>query len=197
MKVIGITGSSGSGKSTVSKIIQNELNAKLIVADEIVKKMQETGQEYFEKIIELLGNEYLNKDAKLNRKKVADLIFKDEEKREEINKLTKKYVVAEIKRKIESSTKEYVVIDAPLLIESGLDKICNIVIGVVADYKTQIERICERDKLTKVEAVSRLNIQPDNEFYRKNVDYIVENNGGEYDKLLGRIRTILQELQQM
>ena len=141
-----------------------------------------------------MGNEYLNKDAKLNRKKVADLIFKDEEKREEINKLTKKYVVAEIKRKIESSTKEYVVIDAPLLIESGLDKICNIVIGVVADYKTQIERICERDKLTKVEAVSRLNIQPDNEFYRKNVDYIVENNGGEYDKLLGRIRNILQEL---
>ena len=197
MKVIGITGSSGSGKSTVSKIIQNELNAKLIVADEIVKKKQETGQEYFEKIIELLGNEYLNKDAKLNRKKVADLIFKDEEKREEINKLTKKYVVAEIKRKIESSTKEYVVIDAPLLIESGLDKICNIVIGVVADYKTQIERICERDKLTKVEAVSRLNIQPDNEFYRKNVDYIVENIGGEYDKILGRIRDILQELQQM
>jgi len=197
MKVIGVTGSSGSGKSTVSKIIQKELNAKLIVADEIVKKMQEPGEEYFEKIVELLGNKYLNKDGKLNRKKVADLIFKNEEKREKINKLTKKYVVTEIISKIENSTSEYIVIDVPLLVESGLNKICNIVIGVISNFEEQIKRICERDNITKEEAIVRLDIQPDNEFYEKNVDYILENNGGENDKLVGRIRTILQELQQM
>ena len=195
MKVIGVTGSSGSGKSTVSKIIQKELNAKLIVADEIVKKMQEPGEEYFEKIVELLGNKYLNRDGKLNRKKVADLIFKDEEKRKEINELTKKYVVTKIVRKIENSTSEYIVIDVPLLVESGLNKICNIVIGVVSNFEEQIKRICSRENIAKEEAIIRLNIQPNNEFYEKNVDYIVENNGGEYDKLVGRIRDILQELQ--
>ena len=195
MKVIGVTGSSGSGKSTVSKIIQKELNAKLIVADEIVKKMQEPGEEYFEKIVELLGNKYLNRDGKLNRKKVADLIFKDEEKRKEINELTKKYVVTKIVRKIENSTSEYIVIDVPLLVESGLNKICNIVIGVVSNFEEQIKRICSRDNIAKEEAIIRLNIQPNNDFYEKNVDYIVENNGGEYDKLVGRIRDILQELQ--
>lgn len=194
MKVIGVTGSSGSGKSTVSKIIQKELNAKLIVADEIVKKMQEPGEEYFEKTIELLGSKYLNKDGKLNRKKVADLIFKDEEKRKKINELTKKYVVTEIISKIENSTSEYIVIDVPLLVESGLNKICNIVIGVISNFEEQIKRICSRDNITKKEAIIRLNIQPDNDFYKKNVDYIVENNGGEYDKLLERIRDILQEL---
>lgn len=194
MKVIGVTGSSGSGKSTVSKIIQKELNAKLIVADEIVKKMQEPGEEYFEKIVELLGNKYLNKNGKLNRKKVADLIFKDEEKRKKINELTKKYVVTEILSKIENSTSEYIVIDVPLLVESGLNKICNIVIGVISNFEEQIKRICSRDNITKKEAIIRLNIQPNNDFYKKNVDYIVENNGGEYDKLLGRIRDILQEL---
>ena len=194
MKVIGVTGSSGSGKSTVSKIIQKELNTKLIVADEIVKKMQEPGEEYFEKIVELLGNKYLNKNGKLNRKKVADLIFKDEEKRKKINELTKKYVVTEILSKIENSTSEYIVIDVPLLVESGLNKICNIVIGVISNFEEQIKRICSRDNITKKEAIIRLNIQPNNDFYKKNVDYIVENNGGEYDKLLGRIRDILQEL---
>lgn len=194
MKVIGVTGSSGSGKSTVSKIIQKELNAKLIVADEIVKKMQEPGEEYFEKTIELLGSKYLNKDGKLNRKKVANLIFKDEEKRKKINELTKKYVVTEILSKIENSTSEYIVIDVPLLVESGLNKICNIVIGVISNFEEQIKRICSRDNITKKEAIIRLNIQPNNDFYKKNVDYIVENNGGEDDKLLGRIRDILQEL---
>lgn len=194
MKVIGVTGSSGSGKSTVSKIIQKELNAKLIVADEIVKKMQEPGEEYFEKTIELLGSKYLNRDGKLNRRKVADLIFRDEEKREEINELTKKYIVTEIIRQIENSTSEYIVIDVPLLVESGLNKICNIVIGVISNFEEQIKRICFRDNIAKEEAIIRLNIQPNNDFYKKNVDYIVENNGGEYDKLLGRIRDILQEL---
>lgn len=195
MKIIGITGSSGSGKSLVAKIISNELDAKLIIADEIVKKMQEPGQEYFKEIVKLLGEEYLNKEGKLDRKKVAKLVFKDEKVRKNLNELTQKYVVTEIKSEIEHSCNEYVVIDVPLLIESGLDKICNLVIGVVSKNEEQIKRICERDKLTKEEALSRLNIQPGNKFYKKNVDYIIENNGGEYDKLLGRIRDILQELQ--
>lgn len=194
MKTIGITGSSGSGKSLVSKIISNELDAKLIIADEIVKKMQQPGNAYFKEIVKLLGEEYLNKEGKLDRKKVAALVFKDEKTRKSINELTKKYVVAEIKNDIKNVDKEYVVIDVPLLIESGLNKMCNLVIGVVSKKEEQIERICKRDKLTKEEALSRLNIQPDNEFYKNNVDYIVENNGGEYDKLLGRIRDILQEL---
>lgn len=194
MKVIGVTGSSGSGKSLVSKIISNELDAKLIIADEIVKKMQQPGNAYFKEIVKLLGEEYLNKEGKLDRKKVAALVFKDEKTRKSINELTKKYVVAEIKNDIKNVDKEYVVIDVPLLIESGLNKMCNLVIGVVSKNEEQIKRICKRDKITKEEALSRLNIQPDNEFYKNNVDYIVENNGGEYDKLLGRIRDILQEL---
>lgn len=194
MKVIGITGSSGSGKSTVAKIVKEELNAKLIVADEIVKKMQQPGNKYFEQIVKFLGEDYLNNEGKLNRKKVAKLIFKDQEIRIKINNLTQKYVVAEIKKEIEKAEHEYVVIDVPLLIESGLNKMCNLVIGVTANKDEQIKRICKRDGLTQKEALARLEAQPNNEFYKKNIKFIIENNGGEYDKLLGRIRLILQEL---
>lgn len=194
MKVIGITGSSGSGKSTVAKIVKEELNAKLIVADEIVKKMQQPGNKYFEQIVKFLGEDYLNNEGKLNRKKIAKLIFKDQEIRIKINNLTQKYVVAEIKKEIEKAEHEYVVIDVPLLIESGLNKMCNLVIGVTANKDEQIKRICKRDGLTQKEALARLEAQPNNEFYKKNIKFIIENNGGEYDKLLGRIRLILQEL---
>ena len=195
MKVIGVTGSSGSGKSTVAKLISKELDAKLVVADDIVKKMQQPENIYFKKIVNLLGEQYLNEEGKLNRKKIAELIFRDKAKRAEINKLTQKYVVTEIKNEIKEATNDYVVIDVPLLIESGLNKMCSLVIGVISDYDIQIKRISLRDGLSKEEAKARLKVQPDNQFYKENVDYIVENNGGEYDKLLGRIRNILQELQ--
>ena len=195
MKIIGITGSSGSGKSTVAKMVAEKLNADLIVADNVVKKLQEPEEEYFKKIVNLVGKDYLNEDGNLDRRKLASLIFKDEEKRTKINELTNKYVVKEIRKQIENSENEYVVIDVPLLIESKLDKICIFTIGVVSDYDLQIERICKRDNITKEEAKERLNVQPKNNFYEKNVDYIIENNGGEDDKFLGRIRTILQKLQ--
>lgn len=197
MKVIGITGSSGSGKSTVAKILATELHADLIVADNVVKKLQEPQEEYFNEIVRVAGKEYLDKDGKINRKKLANMLFSNEDLRKKINALTNNYVVKEIEKQIKNSSKEYVVIDVPLLIESRLNKICSFTIGVISDYNLQIERICSRDNLTKDKAAARLSVQPKNDFYKQNVDYIIENNGGEDDKFLGGIRIILQELQQM
>ena len=194
MKIIGITGSSGSGKSTISKIIADELNAKLIIADEVVKIMQKPNEKYYKKIVKLVGKDYLDEKGYLNRTKLANLIFEDAKIRNKLNKLTNKYVVSEIKAQVKSSNLEYVIIDAPLLIESKLNKICNLTIVVIADYDTKIERICTRDEIEKDMAKVRLNAQPNDDFYKENVDYVIENNGGDYDKLLGRIRTILQQL---
>ena len=72
MKVIGITGSSGSGKSTVSKILANKLNADLIVADDVVKQLHEPNQKYFKEIVKVIGKNYLNEDGKINRKTLKD-----------------------------------------------------------------------------------------------------------------------------
>ena len=195
MKIIGITGSSGSGKSTVARIIADELNAKLIVADEVVKQMQEPETLYYKEIVNIFGKEYLGKDNKLNRKKIAKCIFEDNEKRVKLNSLTQKYVADEIKHQITNSNEEYIVIDVPLLIESGLSKICNIVIASLSNKNIQIERICKRDSITKQEAIARLKVQPNNEFYQEHADYIIINEGEKNDKLMGRIREILQELQ--
>ena len=72
--------------------------------------------------------------------------------------------------------KELIVIDAPLLFESELDKICDFVIGVVADEELKIERICKRDNISKEDAIKRLKIQKNNDFIIRNADYIIENN---------------------
>ena len=194
MKIIGITGSSGSGKTIVSKILSEELKAKTINADEIVKQMQKEDTEYYKKIVELFGVEIVKEDNSLNRRKIAEIIFQDNVKKEKLDKLTFRYVVKEIKEEVKKSKEEYVIIDAPLLIESGLNEICNIIIAVVSEKEEQMKRICKRDNIEKNEAKIRLNSQKGNEFYKTNADYIVENNGGEYDKFVGRIRELVQKL---
>lgn len=195
MKVIGVTGSSGSGKTTLTKILEQELNAKTIYADELVKKMQQKGQKYYKKIVEQFGKDILDSNGEINRPKLAKIIFEDNEKRMQLNDLTNKYVVAEIKEQIEKLDEEYVIIDAPLLIETGLNAICNKVIAVISNKETQISRIIKRDKIDKEMAIARLEAQKDNNFYKENADYIVENNGEKYDEFVGRVRECLQELQ--
>ena len=197
MKIIGITGSSGSGKTTVSKIISEELKAKIINADKVVKQMQEKGTKYYEKIVETFGEEILKKDCSLNRKKLAEIIFQDESKKEELDNLTYKYVVEEIKNQVKNAQEKYVIIDAPLLIEGKLNEICNIVMAVISSKEEQIKRISKRDNIEESKAKIRLEAQKDNEFYKINANYIVENNGGNYDEFVGRIRKLVQKLQQM
>lgn len=195
MKIIGITGSSGSGKSTATKILSEELKAKTINADEVVKQMQEKDSEYYKKIIELFGVRVVQEDNSLNRKKIAEIIFQDKEKKEKLDELTFKYVVEEIRQQVEKAKEEYIIIDAPLLIESRLNEICNIVIAIISEKEEQIKRICKRDNIEESIAKLRLETQKDNEFYKINADYIVENNGGKYDEFVGRIRELVQELQ--
>lgn len=195
MKIIGITGSSGSGKSTITNILGKELKAQTIYADKVVEQMQKKGMEYFNKIVELFGTEILNETGELNRPKLAEIIFTNSKKREELNELTKQYVVEEIKKQIQEANEEYVIIDAPLLIETGLNEYCDIVIVVISNINTQTERICQRDNISKDKAIERIKSQPNNEFYKKYANYIVENNGGNYDEFVGRIRTSLQKLQ--
>lgn len=194
MKIIGITGSSGSGKSTVSKIMAEELGAKVIDADEVVKQMQVPGKIYFEKTAKLFGKEILQKDGSLNRRKLAEIIFQDELKKEELDKLTYKYVVEEIKKQISNIQEEYIIIDAPLLIESKLNEICDVTIGLISSEEEQIKRICKRDNIEENEAKLRIKSQKNNNFYEMNVDYVVENNGGTYNEFVGRIRKLVQKL---
>ncbi len=175
--VIGVTGNSGSGKSEISKILSNKINAKIIDADKVVKELYTPGQEYYNKILELFGNKVLEKNNKLNRNKIAEIIYNNESEREKLNNLTYKYVVDEIKKRIKKEKNINIIIDAPLLFESKLDEICDITVAVLAEKSLKINRICTRDNIEQKIAISRLAIQKEDSYYQKKADYIVTNNG--------------------
>lgn len=175
--VIGVTGNSGSGKSEISKILSNKINAKIIDADKVVKELYTPGHEYYNKILELFGNKILEKNNKLNRSKIAEIIYNNESEREKLNNLTYKYVVDEIKKMVKKENNNNIIIDAPLLFESKLDEICDITVAVLAEKSLKINRICTRDKIEQKIAISRLAIQKEDSYYQKKADYIVTNNG--------------------
>lgn len=176
MIVLGVTGSSGSGKTTFCKILSEKYKIKIIDADKVVKEMSVPGTEYLNSIKENLGEENFLEDGNLNRKVLAQKIYTDKNALETLNKLTFKYVVDEIKKRLKSINEDVVVIDAPLLIESGIDSECDEIISLIADKEIKIDRICKRDNLSRDIAIKRLAIQQTDEFYKLKSNFIIENN---------------------
>lgn len=177
MNIIGITGSSGAGKSTVCDILQREYDVKVICADKIAKKLSKRGTTYIEEIVKCFGNDILDEQGELKRKKLAEIIYTDPQKRKALNRCTFKYIKKEIEKQIlEEKQVSTIIIDAPLLFECELDGLCNFVIGIISKRELQIERIVARDNVDYEHAEIRLNAQESNEFYIQRCDEIIENN---------------------
>lgn len=177
MVIIGVTGNSGAGKDTVSEILKNELDAVIIDADSIVKENQAPGKKYYEKIVELFGKNIVKEDKNLDRKVLANEIFKNEEKRNSLNKLTFECVQAEVENILKDiEDKEYVILNFPLLYEGNFDKSCKYVIAVTADEDTKIKRITIRDRLPISSARQRIESQKTEEFYKLHADFLIDNS---------------------
>lgn len=193
MKIIGITGNSGSGKSTIAKLIKEECGGTIIDADQIAKNMIATNSEYLQEIIKAFGTVII-KNNQLDRKKLADIVFTDKIQKEKLDKITFKYVVDEIKNQI-STLKEqnYIILDVPLLFESNLNEICDYTIGVISDQNNKINRICKRDHISEEKAIQRIDAQPDDDFYINNCDYIINNSS--YEEVASKVTETLGKLQ--
>lgn len=194
MKIIGVTGNSGAGKTSVCSILKEKYHISIIDADEVARKLSKKGNPYLQAIANNFGEEILDENGELKRKELAKLIYEQEEKRNTLNRLTFLYVVEEIKRRItELSSKKTVAIDAALLLESGLDKICDMTIGLVAIEEDKVERICKRDGISKKMAKKRLAIQMPEEELKKRVNYVIINDGSkltlekEIEKIISKV----------
>lgn len=195
MKVIGVTGSSGSGKTTLSKILNERADVRVIDADKVVKELSVPGSEYLNAIKDTFGQDVFLEDGNLNRKKLAKKIYNDNIARENLNKLTFNYVVKEIISRvinIDSNEVKFAIIDAPLLFESGLNKCCDYVISLIADFDLKVRRICKRDNIDEETAKSRLNIQNKDSFYIERSDFVIHN--GENSDLKMEIEKIFKEI---
>ncbi len=181
MLIIGVTGPSGAGKGAVSEYLARKYSYKIIDADQVYHNIISAPTECVEELVASFGKDILNEAGGIDRRALSKKVFGEENKDKLLllNKITHKYVISEIKKIIEehkSNGVEVGVIDAPLLIEAGVDKICDHVIAVISDKEIRAERIAKRDGIDKDSAFLRINSQKPDSFYTDACDFILQNN---------------------
>ncbi len=176
--IIGLTGPTGAGKTTASRVAQ-DLGFKVIDCDKVSRKATEKGSEGLKALVKVFGKEILFEDESLNRKALANIAFSSKEKTEILNKTLLPIIVVLIKREIKG---DRVLLDAPTLFESGLDSICHHTVAVLADENSRKMRIINRDGLSETEALTRMGAGKPDEFYLNRTENIIYNNGDTLDK---------------
>lgn len=177
--VIGITGSIATGKSTVSKMIK-ELGFTVVDADVAARVVVEPGEEAYQKIVEHFGKEILLANGEIDRKKLGDLVFQNEKKRLLLNSIVHPAVRKKMNEEKELAFRrgeKVVFLDIPLLYESNLTYMVDKVLVVYVDQPTQLERLMNRNHLTKEEALARITSQLSIEQKRERADAVIDNRG--------------------
>jgi len=175
-KIIGITGNSGSGKTTVAKIFATKHGGHAIEADKVAHGVMEPGKPAYNKVVEAFGKEIIT-NGKINRKKLGAIVFNDIEKRTQLENIVHPLVSEEILNEAESAKAQIVTIDAVLLVESGLHKNCDAVWLIIASEEERLKRIIERDGLSQEAAWARMRNQRDTAHIAAIAQVIIHNNG--------------------
>lgn len=178
-EVIGLTGQTGAGKSTVRELFKAK-GAAVIDADAVSHDIADNDLSCLTDIVEHFSYIVLNDKGKLNRKALGRIVFSDQKKLAVLNKIMFPYIVSAIKGKVtayEHAGAQMIVIDGATLIESGCSKMCSVLISVTAEEETRLTRIIHRDGISKRDAVRRVSAQHPEEFYIEASDYVIKNNG--------------------
>lgn len=181
LTVLGITGGTGCGKTTALRQLE-ELGALIIDCDAVYHELLSSSGELLNAIEAEFPGSVQN--GTLDRKKLGSVVFGDEKALMRLNDITHSHVRAEIERRLEDFAVHggtLAAIDAIALIESGVGKRCKVVVGVVAETETRVQRIMKRDGIDREYALKRVEAQKPNEFFEKNCDYILHNDKTERD----------------
>ncbi|MGN1458562.1 MAG: dephospho-CoA kinase [Acutalibacteraceae bacterium] len=176
--VVGLTGQTGAGKSTVSGIMKN-LGCTVISADKIAREATQTGSECLKRLADCFGYDIINNDGSCNRKRLAQKAFSSRKSTDLLNSITHPWILrrtAEYISECKSNGSDIIIFDAPQLFESGGEKMCDLVVSVTAPPETRLSRIMNRDGITKDEALLRINAQFDESYYTSKADYVIDGS---------------------
>lgn len=192
--IIGLTGPTGAGKSTVSEFFARHGFA-VIDCDAVSKEVEAPGSDALRAVTDVFGSDVLNADGSLNRQELADLAFASPEATEKLNAATHPYIMKAIHEKIDAAAAtgvRAVLLDAPTLFEAGADSLCDRIIAIVADPKKREQRIIARDKLSCCSAGLRLDAGKPDAFYTERAQDVIVNNADK-DTLLMRCTEMFHE----
>ena len=169
--VIGITGGTGSGKTSALEAIR-DLGGRVIDCDEVYHEMLRDSAE-LRHAIEVKFHGVFNSDGTLDRKKLGELVFENKERMEQLNEVIYRFIVPEVQRRCQAG--ELVAVDAINLIESGAEALCDRTVAVTAPAELRVRRIMARDGIDERYARMRISAQKSDEFYRGKCDYELSN----------------------
>ena len=181
MKIIGLTGGSGAGKSVVAETFR-AYGVESIDTDRVYREVTAEGMPCLAELAERFGAGILDVGGNLNRRALAGIAFTSAENLSALNTITHKYILAECSRRIEEQRnvgRQAVIIDAPVLFESGFDRECDFVIAVTAEIVLRLNRIVARDGISEEQARRRIANQMSDAEYARRSDYVIVNNGGD------------------
>lgn len=180
MKVYGITGGAGTGKSEVIKMLQENFGGCVIMSDEVARELMQKGNISYQLIVEYFGRDILMDDGEIDRKKLADHVFNNKEALEKLNSMTHPYVKDEIRKLIAeaeaSGECRFVALESAILLECGYEDICDEFWYVYTKPEIRRQRMKETRNYSdeKVDSVMR-NQQPDEVFFEQ-CSFVIKNN---------------------
>ena len=180
MKIIGITGGVGSGKSRVLSYLEEQFGAVICQADHVAWKLQEPGQKCYAEIVEHFGRDILHDDETINRKKLGQIVFNDNKELLVLNGImhpaVKEAIVEQIKMEREKQT-EFFVLEAALLLEDGYKQICDEMWYIYTDEMTRRLRLKESRAYSDEKIDAIMASQLSEEVFRKECQIVIDNNG--------------------
>lgn len=194
MKVIGLTGGVGCGKSTVMNIIKENFNASVLIADDIGADLMQPGQICYKEIVAEFGQRILMENGGLDRKKLAAEVFVDNERLDVLNSIihprVKEYIYYEVEKIKAELKKDYIFIESAIILDCGYEDICDEFWYVSAPYEERVRRLKASRGYSddKIEAIMRS--QNKEEEFEKKCSIILENNG-DIKKIFSQLKILL------
>lgn len=192
MTVIGITGPTGSGKTTALEVLE-KLGFEIIDCDALYHRLLRTSPALRRAIADAFGGVFLP-DGSLDRPRLAQRVFGDSRELDRLNAIVNPAVAGAVEEKIRISEKKGVAIDAINLVESGLGRLCDVTVAITAPPEVRLRRIMERDGLAEDRARARIAAQKPDRFYRKSCSYFLENRTGSRGEFETLVREFFENL---
>lgn len=180
MKVIGITGGVGAGKTEILGYLQKRADCRVIIADQTAHELEKRGGACYDRIVALLGTEILSADGEIDRSKMAARIFADRDILNSVNGIVhpavKEYIVDEIRKEQEKGVLRYLFIEAALLIEDGYGEIADELWYIYADEKTRRERLKKSRGYSDEKTDSIMRQQMADHMFRRHCRVVIDNS---------------------
>lgn len=192
MKVIGITGPTGAGKTTVLRYLQSK-GTIILDCDAIYHDLLSKPSTLYHAVKAAFPDAF-TPAGELDRKKLGKLVFQDEAQMAKLNEMVYLHLGSEVQATLKTlaGKAKLVAIDAVNLIQSGLSALCHVTFAVLAEEEIRLGRIMARDGISREYAAARIAAQPQADYYRKNCDFVLENNGTE-EALLTQTESALKD----